>query len=302
MRRLTVPACVCCSLLLGAMTTGCVKNPATGRSQLSFYSKQEEIEMGTQAMPGIVKEFGGAYPDAEAQAYVRDVGLRLSRVAEADYSGIPWEFTLLNSDVINAFALPGGKVFITTGLARRFESESELAGVLGHEIGHVTAKHGDKRMSEAAVLQGAASIGGAASGSEALASLFTNGAGIVLLRFSRDEEREADGLGLRYMTGAGYNPAGLLRVMEVLRDASKGGERQPEFLSTHPYPEDRIVRVTNWLKSPEYQRAMQRPDPPEWRSDYRRRLLDRLTQPAPGAPRQAAPSDPQQATPRRRAR
>lgn len=258
---------------------GCAKNPATGKYQLSTLSKQDEIALGASEMPKIIEEFGGAYPDAEAQAYVNEVGRRVAAIAERDYSGIPWEFTLLNSDIINAFALPGGKVFITTGLASKFDSEEELAGVLGHECGHVTAKHTEKRMAESTLYQGAASVAGAAIGDQTAATLISTGTGIILLKFSRGEESEADTLGLRYMTAAGYNPRGLLRVMEVLK-ASAGAGGNPEFLSTHPLPETRIDAVNRALREPPYSTATGRADP-RWQSEYRARLLDRLGKVAP---------------------
>ncbi len=274
---------------------GCAKNPATGKYQLSTLSKQDEIALGASEMPKVTQEFGGAYPDAEAQAYVREVGMRVAAIAERDYPGIPWEFTLLNSDVINAFALPGGKVFITTGLASKFDSEDELAGTLGHECGHVTAKHTDKRMAETSIYQGAASVAGAAIGDQTAATLISTGTGIILLKFSRGEESEADTLGLRYMTAAGYNPRGLLRVMEVLK-ASAGSGGNPEFLSTHPLPETRIEAVTGALGQPPCNAATSRTDP-RWASDYRARLLDRLgkvaSQPRPTGQPQPSPSQQQ---------
>lgn len=239
------------------LLAGCTTNPATGDRFLNFTSRDQEIAMGAQAAPGFTTEFGGKVNDPVLQQYVTDIGKRLAAVTEADNPSLPWEFTLLDSDVINAFALPGGKVFFTRGLAAKMTNEAQMAGVLGHEVGHVTAQHAARRITQASIFQAAvtgAAVAVQASGDDrvqtagqaALPALNVGGQ-LVILKFGRDEESQADYLGMRYMSKIGYNPRAQLQVMEILRDTSKGGGAQPEWLSTHPLPETRIERVSGLL-------------------------------------------------------
>lgn len=238
------------ALMTALNLTGCRTNEATGRSQLIVLSHEQEIALGEEAMPELVKEYGGEVPDAVLREYVSEVGGKLTPYTEGDNPSNPWEFTLLDSDVINAFALPGGKVFMSRGLMERMTNEAQLAGVLGHEVGHVTAQHVNERMSQAIGLQigvTAAAIGtrnrdGMARYIPAVVGVGGQG---FLLKFSRDQESEADHLGMRYMARAGYNPRAQMQVMQILLDAMNegGGATAPEFLSTHPYPDTRIERI-----------------------------------------------------------
>lgn len=237
--------------LAAACLTGCRTNEATGRSQLVVLSAEQEIALGTEAMPELVKEYGGEVSDSVLREYVAEIGRELATYTEADNPDLPWEFTLLDSEVINAFALPGGKVFMSRGLMTRMTNEAQLAGVLGHEIGHVTAQHVNERMSQAITLQVgvvAAAIG-TRNNDNALAKYVPALVGVggqgFLLKFSRDQESEADHLGMRYMARAGYHPRAQMQVMEILQEAvhESGGASAPEFLSTHPYPETRIARI-----------------------------------------------------------
>jgi len=237
----------------------CTTNPATGDRFFSPLSRDQEIAMGVEAKPEMTKEFGGEIGNARIRAYVNDIGRRLAATTEADNPSLPWEFIVLDSSVINAFALPGGKVFVSRGLMERMTNEAQLAGVLGHEIGHVTAQHSARRIGQATLIQGGVAIAGvavgaapagsaAASTGEMLLPALNVGGEVIILKFGRDEESQADSLGLRYMSRIGYNPTGQLQVMEILKDASKGGGGQPEFLSTHPLPETRIKRLQDELK------------------------------------------------------
>ncbi len=232
-------ACACPVLLALGLLAGCVTNPSTGRSQLILVSSDEVTTMGEQATPQVLAEFGGEVESPELRAYVKGVGRRLAANVEPVDAGIEWRFYVLDSDVVNAFALPGGRVFVTRDLLSRFDNEAQVAAVLGHEMGHVTARHVDERISQAVL----AEIGLSLLGSAMESSLITQGAQLatqgVMLRFGRDREAESDHQGLEYMTAAGYDPRGMLQVLEVLRDAGRGG-RPPEFLSTHPYPETRL--------------------------------------------------------------
>lgn len=272
--------------------SGCVTNAATGRSQLDSLSRDEEIEIGSTSGPEFAKEYGGTFGDAAVQAYLREVGMKLVAHVEGDYGTLPWEFTLLDSEVINAFSLPGGKVYFSRGLAEKFKTEAELAGVLGHEVGHVTAEHADKRISNAMITQGLIVGGSIALGSTAGAEVAAIGEQVLggagqgfLLKFGRDEENESDALGMRYMTKAGYNPEGMLRVMEVLRDAGGSGG-QPEWLSTHPLPETRLKRIEAALQQSPYLEARTNPKSVVGQSEFKTRFLDRVA----NAPRKPAPA------------
>ncbi len=244
------------ALMTALSLTGCRTNEATGRSQLIVLSHEQEIALGEEAMPELIKEYGGEVPDAVLREYVSEVGGRLTPHTEGDNPNNPWEFTLLDSDVINAFALPGGKVFMSRGLMERMTNEAQLAGVLGHEIGHVTAQHVNERMSQAIGLQigvTAAAIGTRNSDSVAkyIPTIVGVGGQGFLLKFSRDQESEADHLGMRYMARAGYNPRAQMQVMQILLDAMNegGGATAPEFLSTHPYPDTRIERIREDMRN-----------------------------------------------------
>ena len=225
---------------------GCTTNEATGRSQFLPLSWSEEVQLGAEAAPQFIEQSGGELPDQGIVQYVRDIGDRLA--AQSEMPDIDWEFYVLDSQVINAFALPGGKVFISRGLMEKMDNEAQLAGVIGHEIGHVTARHGNERMGKAMIAQGvilAAGIGGAVSDEEWLQVLGVGtavGGQLFLLKYSRSNELEADALGVRYMARVGYNPIGQIQVMEILRDAS-GGSAPPEWLSTHPASDTRIANL-----------------------------------------------------------
>jgi len=206
---------------------------------------------------------------------------------EDEYRDLPWEFTMLNSDVVNAFALPGGQVFVSRGLASRLGDEAELAGVLGHEMGHVTAEHVDQRMGRQVILAGfALGVSAAASESESqwaqtAAGVAVTGAGVYSLSFDRAQELEADSLGMRYMSRASYDPSALAGVMETLQSAS-GGQQSLEIFSTHPHPETRIETIREQLNSERYRGMVDDPAYVRRRDVYERRMLNPLAAlPAP---------------------
>lgn len=270
--------------LLGVCSqVACSVNPATGARSLTALSWEREMAMGAEAAPQFTQEFGGEFNNANAQAYVDRIGAKLVAQIEPGVPDLDWEFTLLDSDVINAFALPGGKVFMTRGLAIKLENEAEMAGVLGHEVGHVTARHANQRMSKQIgmnILLGGLAVGvGVADedssfrqyGQIAVPAMMIGG-NVMMLKYGRDEESEADMLGMRYMHKAGYNPAAQRRVMEVLMQAGAGGQRQPEWLSTHPYPETRIERVTELLAR-DYPGAANDPSLRLDQGEYERNIL-----------------------------
>jgi len=229
-------------------------------------SAAEERTLGEQASPQLTEEFGGRVTDSRLQGYVTEIGNKLKDQTEVDGPQRVWDFTLLDSDIINAFALPGEKVFISRGLADQLTNEAQLAGVLGHEIGHVMARHTAERMSQATWIGIGSQVLGAAVGAavkdptlgQALPAIATQGGQLFVLKFSREQESEADSLGMRYMAKAGYNPRGQLQVMEVLKAAS-GGASPPEFLATHPLPETRIQQIEQKLAG-EYAYTQTQPD------------------------------------------
>jgi len=241
MRRilLTLLLTVTPLLVLG----GCSTNPATGRSQLNVLSRDEEIEIGNEAAPQFIEQNGGEIPSQTIRTYVSDIGHTLAALSERPQ--LPWAFYVLNSKQINAFALPGGKVFMSRGLLEKMDNEAQLAGVLGHEIGHVTAKHINDRMAQAIGwgLAGAAiGVAGQVTDEDWLTVLGVGvgiGGGVYQLSFSRSQESESDELGVRYMAEAGYNPVAQIQVMEILLRASGGGGGS-DFFSTHPDPRKRI--------------------------------------------------------------
>lgn len=244
------------ALLVLPLASGCAVNPATGRPQLMLISQQEANALGAEAKPELVDEYGGEVQASALRAYVTEIGMKLVEHVEPEYKDLDWDFTVLDSDVINAFALPGGHVFISRGLLEYFTNEAQIAGVLGHEIGHVSGLHVNERISQAMGIQGivlgaSAAVGSSESSWAEMIPLVVNTAGQgYLLKFGRDQESEADVLGVRYMVRSGYNPQGMLQVLEVLDQASQG-QAPPEFLSTHPHPSTRIATV-NGLLSNEY--------------------------------------------------
>lgn len=230
----------------------CSTNPATGSYEFNMLSRDQEIAMGMEAAPQFAQEFGGGVTDPTLQAYVRRIGADLAAKTEGDNPSLPWEFTLLNSKEINAFALPGGKIFFTRGLAERLTSEAEMAGVLGHEVGHVTARHANAGMARqgltSLVISGAATVlTDSTAAAQQWQAVGEQVGGVILLKYSRDQESQADSLGMRYMAKCNYNPRAQRTVMEVLQQAMSGG-RSAEILSTHPYPETRIARIDEAVK------------------------------------------------------
>jgi len=239
--------CLNVVVLWALLVTGCSTNLATGQRQLNIISTQREIALGAQASPKFLSQYGGQVPSRVINRYVSDLGNRLA--AQSERPDLPWQFHVVDSQVINAFALPGGKVFISRGLISQLDNEAQLAGTLGHEIGHVTAQHIGQQMTRALLLQGIAvglGIAGEVADKDFLRVLglgTSAGGAVYLLKFSRDQESQADELGVRYMTRLGYNPQGQVQLMQVLDDAQ--GDKRPglEMLASHPLPKTRIKRL-----------------------------------------------------------
>ncbi len=235
---------------LGALT-GCSKNKATGEMQLDLISDQEEIAMGEEAAPKFKEEFGGEVSNRTLQSYVSSVGQHVAKQAERE---MPYEFTLVRSDVPNAFALPGGKIFLTAGLMAKMQNERQLAAVLGHEVAHVAAEHnvqGLQRQMGVAVLAELAGVmlgGDKAQAAEAATKVV---GGMVNLKYSRVAEHEADVIGIRYMQRAGYNPWGMVGLLKVLQALSGGPESESDLANifqTHPLTSDRIEKARQTIR------------------------------------------------------
>lgn len=226
-------------------------NPVTGQHQRVDMSIDDEIALGRQSAP----HMGRVSLNSNAARRVKEIGNylvhnldRYLREAEGKQVPYPFEFHLLanegkNAGSINAFALPGGQVFITESLYRRLDPNrpDELAGVLGHEIGHVIERHGSERMAHTGMLQGIANAAGVAGGTQGSAQVAATLSSVVSKKYSRDDEHESDRWGVRLMFLSGYEPNGLLRVMDVLEEA--GGGRGPSFMSTHPNSEERRAYI-----------------------------------------------------------
>lgn len=238
-RRIVAPVMA----LLGALTLyACAVNPATGRREISFVSEAQEIEMGRQSDPAATAQFGGLYPDDDLQAYITELGMSIARVSERP--DLPWSFKLVDHELINAFALPGGFIYITRGILANMNSEAELVGVLGHEAGHVTARHGAQQMTQQQ-LGMIGFIGGAI-----LSETVRNNAGTVLqglqllqLKYGRDDEAQSDALGYRYMLRTQHDPQGISDVMRMLQSTSPSAEEMgiPGWMLSHPNPGDRVA-------------------------------------------------------------
>jgi predicted Zn-dependent protease len=261
-------------LLSAALLAGCgtnVVNPVTGQTERSVMTEQDEIAEGKKAHEAVLQEYG-AYPDTRLQAYVNGVGQKLA--AQSHRSNLKWTFTVLDSPEINAFALPGGYVYITRGIMAYLDSEAELAGVIGHEIGHVTARHGAQRATRqqragigvlAATVLGAVLEGAGVGGATDLASQVSQTAAAgYIASYSREQESQADQLGAEYLSRNRYNPQNMVDVIGVLKNqerfaaetAKAEGKAEPSasnWLSSHPANDKRLADIKQYAAK--YQQA-----------------------------------------------
>ena len=234
----------------GAITyfTSNVENPVTGEKQRVQLSPRQEVVLGLQARDKMAAQYGGLYPSPTIQQYVKRVGKKVIDGSDAKKAGYPFEFHLLrDSKTVNAFALPGGQVFITAGLLRRMNSEAQLAAVLGHEAGHVIGRHAAEHLAKQQLGRAlVTAVGVAASddrGNGQQAALIAQAVNqVVGLRYGRSDELESDRLGFRFMTEAGYDPRGIVELMQIL-GAARNGQAPPEFLRSHPNPENRVQKL-----------------------------------------------------------
>lgn len=231
---------------------GCSQNPATGRSSFTGFSDiSDDIRLGQREYPKLLEAFGGAYEDARLQAYVDQILRRM--VPYTEYPDLPYEVTIANTPIVNAFALPGGKITLTRGLLVMASNEAEVAGVLAHEIGHVTGRHSAERQGAGMVAQLGAILLGVATGSSELVDLASYGAQAYLQSYSREQELEADRLGVRYMSRAGYDPDAMTSFLATLGDQARldaqMAGRDPSsvdrfnIMATHPRSKERVQQA-----------------------------------------------------------
>lgn len=223
-------------------------NPITNKNQHIDLTPRQEIALGLQSAPEMEHQYGGVSSDQKAVGAVSDIGSELVTKTTVSNTPYKYDFHLLADDhTINAFALPGGQVFITEGLYKKLNTPGEVACVLAHEVGHVAARHSAQQIAKQQLMQG---LTGAAvlatydpddSNSRNSAAMATLVGRLVTLKFGRSDELEADKLGVRFATEAGYDPRSMIKVMQILDQVSKS--RTPEFFSTHPNPEHRIERI-----------------------------------------------------------
>ena len=258
-------------LLVGLVIYGCSRNPVTGKKEVMFVSKQQELAMGAQYDPQISAMYG-VYQDSELQAFINEKGKQMGRIShrpELDY-----KFKIMDSPVVNAFAVPGGYIYFTRGIMAHFNNEAEFAGVLGHEIGHVTARHSAQQQTKATLAQ-VGLVAGLVAGGEKFAQ-FANqaqqGLGLLFLKFGRDDETQSDELGVEYSTKIGYDAhemAGFFSTLKRL-SAQAGADAIPTFMSTHPDPADRNRKVAALAKG--WQQKDSRPKYDVKRNEYLRRI------------------------------
>jgi predicted Zn-dependent protease len=221
-------------------------NPVTGEKQRVSLTPEEEIQLGLKSAPQMAAEFGGLHTDRTQQIRIKGIGKKLVSYSEADRSPYQFDFHILADEkTINAFALPGGQIFITAGLLKQLKSDDEIAGVLAHEIGHVIGRHSAEQMAKGNLLQGLAGAAGVAGGDYTSAQTARYVAKLINLSYGRSDELESDDFGVQYMLAAGYKPESLLAVMKVLAKSSSGGA---EFLSTHPAPANREEKIQEAIR------------------------------------------------------
>ena len=230
------------SLLL-MVTWQCVRNPVTGKKELSLMSTKQELALGKQSDPSIVGTFG-KYDDDRLQKFINEKGKQMAAISHRP--NLPYEFKILDSPVVNAFAVPGGYVYFTRGIMAHFNNEAEFAGVLGHEIGHITARHSAKQYSSQMIGQLGFVLGVVLSEDfRQYSNLASTGLQLAFLKFGRNHESQSDKLGVEYSTEIGYDAHEMAGFFNTLHRMRGDGEQIPTFLSTHPDPLDRYQKVNS---------------------------------------------------------
>lgn len=233
------------ALGLVAFMAGCSTNPVTGKREFSMVSEQQEIAMGAQAHQQVIEEFGIYDERPELTEMVQRIGRQVA--ATSDRPEIQWTFTILDSSMVNAMAIPGGYVYVTRGILNHMNSEDELASVIAHEVAHVAARHSVQRISQAQLAQLGMVVGSVLAGPQATqqyGQLAELGAGLLFQRYSRQQETQADLLGTAYMTEAGHNPRGAVAMLETLRRIDRGRSSGVNaYFMNHPDPAKRVQDV-----------------------------------------------------------
>jgi predicted Zn-dependent protease len=247
MKKLTILSCI---IAIVSLVISCARNPVTGKSQLVLMSESQEIAMGKEADPQIIAQYG-LYEDSLLQKFINEKGKEMAAISHRP--NIEYNFRIVNSEILNAFAVPGGYVYFTRGIMANFNSEADFAGVLGHEIGHIAARHSvaqqrNQLLGQLGIIAGVIIKPELAQFAEAA----SQGLGLLFLKFGRDAEREADKLGVEYSSKIKYDAHEMAKFFTTLQrsSAQSGSSELPDFLSTHPNPEDRNVSVnqlaTEW--------------------------------------------------------
>jgi predicted Zn-dependent protease len=228
-------------LILFLLSGSCATNPVSGGPELMLLNESDEIKLGKQTDAEVRKEYG-VYEDRKLNAYLNDMCQRLAKVSHRP--NLPYKFEIVDASVVNAFAVPGGYVYFTRGILAYLNNEAELAGVMGHELGHITARHSAQQYSRAQLAQVGLAVGELFLG-DLVSGVAQLGVGMLFLSFSRDNERQADELGVEYASKAGYDGRELASFFETLERVNPGSDRSglPGWFSTHPSPEDRVVAV-----------------------------------------------------------
>lgn len=267
MKRIIV---ICCLISSYFLVESCARNPVTGKSQVVLMSESQEIAMGQQADPQIIAQFG-LYGDSSLQRFINEKGRQMAAISHRP--NLEYHFRIVDSEVLNAFAVPGGYVYFTRGIMAHFNNEAEFAGVLGHEIGHITARHSVIQQRNQ-ILGQVGILAGVIINPELgrFADLASQGLGLLFLKFGRDDERQSDELGVEYSTKIGYDAKQMSHFFSTLeRQGAKSGSAElPEFLSTHPNPGDRLA--TTAKLATEWQAKLNLQNPQVNRNEYLRRI------------------------------
>ena len=247
-------------MILAATVAACATNPVTGKRELSLMSEAQEISMGRE-LDAQVRQEMGLYDNDALQRYVSDLGMGLAKRSQRP--NLPWTFAVLDSPAVNAFALPGGYIYITRGILPYLDNEAQLVGVLGHEIGHVAARHSAQQYTRSmgaslGVLVGSIFV----PEIRPFADVAEGGIGVLFLKFGRDDELQADALGAEYTATGGWDPEQVPTFLSTLARIAEVTDRNgvPNWLSTHPQPENRALRVTETVKKA----RTARPESGEW--------------------------------------
>lgn len=236
MRRLG--KCAAALLFASGVVAGCTQAPVTGRSQLILIDDNQASQLGAEAWQQINAEMKVSSDEA-ARSRVKQMGQRIA--AQSGAEGIDWDFELFEEPTPNAFALPGGRIGVNSGMLQVAETDDQLAAVLGHEVAHVVARHVSEQLSRSAAIQTALGAAGMTEG--AVGAVVQLATGVGQLSFSREAEAEADRIGLEFMARAGYDPRGAVQLWQNMEAATAGGGQPPEFLSTHPNPGNRVEAI-----------------------------------------------------------